>query len=70
LVGWQRRDTDRSGPHFIERFLLIRRYMRTGEMASPGDGTFGVLVVLDAAVVLAGCRKVEHGRLLGRPAGH
>ena len=44
--------------------------MRTGEMASPGDGTFGVLVVLDAAVVLAGCRKVEHGRLLGRPSGH
>jgi hypothetical protein len=43
--------------------------MRTGEMASPGDGTFGVLVVLDAAVVL-GCRKVEHGRLLGRPSGH
>jgi hypothetical protein len=38
--------------------------------ASPGDGTFGVLVVLDPAVVLAGCLKVEHGRLLGRPSGH
>jgi hypothetical protein len=70
LGGLATSGTDRSGPHFIERFLLIGRYMRTGEMASPGDGTFGVLVVLDAAVGLAGCLEVEHGRLLGGPSGH
>lgn len=42
--------------------MRVHHLWRDGQ---PGDGAFGVRVVLDAAVVVAGCLKVEHGPAAG-----
>jgi hypothetical protein len=59
LASW------RQARYHIKRFRLIRRYM--GTSALPGPGRVDVLRHIDGRCLKV---KVEHGRLLGRPAGH
>jgi hypothetical protein len=57
LASW------RQARYHIKRFLLIRRYMRTSALPSPGRAE--VLRHVEER-----CRKVQQAQLLCRPSGH